>query len=96
MVRWHYQWILLHEFLPLLCGQDVVDDVLNNGRKFYDWHNEPYIPVEFSVAAYRFGHSQIRPSYRANFGIKISLIQLLSLLIFLTLQQILRIQTLMI
>lgn len=69
MVRWHYQWILLHEFLPLLCGQDVVDDVLNNGRKFYDWHNEPYIPVEFSVAAYRFGHSQIRPSYRANFGI---------------------------
>ena len=24
--------------------------------------------MEFSVAAYRFGHSQIRPSYRANFG----------------------------
>jgi hypothetical protein len=68
-VRWHYQWILLHEFLPLLCGQEVVDDVLNTGRKFYGWHNEPYIPVEFSVAAYRFGHSQIRPSYRANFGI---------------------------
>ena len=30
-------------------------------------NNEPFIPVEFSVAAYRFGHSQIRPSYRANF-----------------------------
>ena len=28
----------------------------------------PFIPVEFSVAAYRFGHSQVRPSYRANFG----------------------------
>ena len=24
--------------------------------------------MEFSVAAYRFGHSQVRPSYRANFG----------------------------
>ena len=69
MVRWHYQWMLLHEFLPLLCGQNVIDNVLQNGRKFYGWHNAPYIPVEFSVAAYRFGHSQIRPSYRANFGI---------------------------
>ncbi len=69
MVRWHYQWIVLHEFLPLLCGEDVIKDVLDNGRKFYAWNNEPFIPVEFSVAAYRFGHSQIRPSYRANFGI---------------------------
>ncbi|UOE52296.1 heme peroxidase family protein [Mucilaginibacter sp. SMC90] len=69
LVRWHYQWILVHEFLPLLCGQDVIDDIMNNGRKFYGWHNQPFIPVEFSVAAYRFGHSQVRPSYRANFGI---------------------------
>ena len=69
MVRWHYQYIVLHEFLPQLCGEEVVKDILDNGRKFYGWHNEPFIPVEFSVAAYRFGHSQIRPSYRANFGI---------------------------
>lgn len=68
MVRWHYQWILVHEFLTLLCGADVMNDVLQNGRKFYGWHNQPFIPVEFSVAAYRFGHSQVRPSYRANFG----------------------------
>jgi hypothetical protein len=67
LVRWHYQWIVIHEFLVKTCGQGVVDDVLTNGRKFYAWHNEPYIPVEFSVAAYRFGHSQVRPSYRANF-----------------------------
>ncbi len=66
-VRWHYQWIILHEFLPLTCGESTVAAVLTEGRKFYDWRNEPYIPVEFSVAAYRFGHSQVRPSYRANF-----------------------------
>ena len=65
MVRWHYQWIVVHEFLRT-CGEAVVDDVLGAGRKFYKWHNEPFIPVEFSVAAYRFGHSQVRPSYRAN------------------------------
>jgi hypothetical protein len=68
LVRWHYQWVLLHEFLPVTCGERVVADVLERGRRFYQWRNEPYIPVEFSVAAYRFGHSQVRPSYRANFG----------------------------
>ena len=67
IVRWHYQWILIHEFLRLTCGESVVEDVLTNGRKFYHWRHEPFIPVEFSVAAYRFGHSQVRPSYRANF-----------------------------
>ena len=68
LVRWHYQWIINHEFLPKTCGQKIVDDVLQNGRRFYRWNNAPFIPVEFSVGAYRFGHSQVRPSYRANFG----------------------------
>lgn len=68
LVRWHYQWIVLHEFLPRTIGQSLVDEILAEGRKFYKWRNAPYIPVEFSVSAYRFGHSQIRPSYRVNFG----------------------------
>lgn len=68
IVRWHYQWIIVHQFLPATCGDDIVDGVLTDGRQFYKWRNDPYIPVEFSVGAYRFGHSQVRPSYRANFG----------------------------
>jgi hypothetical protein len=68
-VRWHYQWVILHEFLPLTIGQDRVDDILKKGLRFYDVDKRnPLIPIEFSVAAYRFGHSQIRPSYRLNFG----------------------------
>jgi len=69
-VRWHYQWIILHEFLPLTIGQDRVDDILKKGLRYYDLNkrNPMMIPIEFSVAAYRFGHSQIRPSYRLNFG----------------------------
>lgn len=68
LTRWHYQWIILHEFLPKTIGQPLVDDIIKNGRKFYKWRNAPFIPVEFSVSAYRFGHSQVRPSYRVNFG----------------------------
>jgi hypothetical protein len=68
VVRWHYQWLVVHEFLVKTVGGELVDDVLANGPKHFSWRNNPYIPVEFSVGAYRFGHSQVRPSYRANFG----------------------------
>lgn len=68
LVRWHYQWIIVHEFLEKTVGKSMVDDILTNGRKFYQWRNQPFIPVEFAGAAYRFGHSQVRPSYRSNFG----------------------------
>src|SRR5712691_8163632 len=27
-LRWHYQWILIDEFLPLLVGRPLVDEVL--------------------------------------------------------------------
>jgi hypothetical protein len=65
LTRWHYQWIILHEFLPLVCGKDIVCDVLANGPRFYQpTGDNPYIPVEFAVAAYRFGHSQVRAKYR--------------------------------
>jgi hypothetical protein len=64
---WHYQWMILHEFLPLFVGQSMVNDVLRRGRRFYRTRRgEAYIPVEFQGAAYRFGHSMVRPSYRAN------------------------------
>ena len=68
IVRWHYQWMIIHEFLPKTIGSSMTKKILTKGRKFYDWRNDPFIPVEFSVAAYRFGHSQVRPSYRGNFG----------------------------
>ncbi len=66
LVTWHYQWIALHEFLPLSVGEDLMSDVLANGPKFYSYNERPYIPVEFADAAYRFGHSQIRPYYVLN------------------------------
>ena len=68
IVRWHYQWVILHEFLPKTVGGDVVQRVLReNPGPPLPWRNEPFMPVEF-VAAYRFGHSQVRPGYRVNSG----------------------------
>jgi len=67
LVTWHYQWIILHEFLPLIIGQSMVNDILTNGRRFYrPAAGQQSIPVEFQGAVYRFGHSMVRPSYRAN------------------------------
>ena len=63
---WHYQWMIVHEFLPHIVPQSVIDDVLTNGRHFYNpLRNQAFIPVEFQIT-YRFGHSMVRPSYRAN------------------------------
>ncbi len=68
IVRWHYQWMVLHEYLPATIGAELTADLMARGRRHYHWRHNPFIPVEFSVGAYRFGHSQVRPSYRANFG----------------------------
>jgi hypothetical protein len=67
LVRWHYQWIILHEILPLFVGQALVNDIMRNGRRIYrPAAGQQFIPVEFQGAAYRMGHSMVRPSYRAN------------------------------
>jgi hypothetical protein len=88
LVRWHYQWVVVHDFLPRIVGQDVVDDILRveelvvggHGRppiallrprfRFYEPTHTAYMPVEFAVAAYRFGHSMIRGVYHINDTVK--------------------------
>jgi hypothetical protein len=54
----HYHWIVLKEFLPAVLGAPF-----KGPRKLFRPKGEPFIPVEFSGAAYRFGHSMVRPSY---------------------------------
>lgn len=67
LTTWHYHWLVLHEFLPLFVGADMANDVLLNGRRIYRVElGEAFMPVEFQGACYRFGHSMVRPSYRAN------------------------------
>jgi Animal haem peroxidase len=67
IVTWHYHWIIVHEFLPLIIGQNRVNRLLERGPRFFRTP-VPFVPVEFQGAAYRMGHSMVRPSYRANFN----------------------------
>ncbi|MFD7918118.1 heme peroxidase family protein [Streptomyces sp. NPDC059740] len=66
LVRWHYQWIVLHEFLPMVGDAKVVADVVENGPRYFRPEGAPFIPVEFAAAAFRFGHSTVRSGYQVN------------------------------
>jgi len=60
----HYQWLVLDDFLERVADPNIVKMIRHKGARFF---NPParwfYMPLEFSVAAYRFGHSKVRASY---------------------------------
>lgn len=65
----YYQWAVLHDLMPLLFGQSVIDDMLAGRNRVYDPGADvtrPIMPVEFSAGAYRFGHSLVRNAYSIN------------------------------
>jgi hypothetical protein len=101
LVRWHYQWIVLYDFLPRIVNAKTYKDIFrhlanvpddkvalgietkkisatrntsNSGMapdlKFYKWRNDAFMPIEFAMAAYRFGHSMVRPIYRLSTELK--------------------------
>jgi hypothetical protein len=67
----HYQWVVVHDFLPRVLHPDYADAVLNaTSNKFFKPGNpnDPNLPIEWAVAGYRFGHSMVRPAYRMTLG----------------------------
>ena len=72
LVRWHYQWLVVHDYLKTVTLPGVVDKVLVGGNKFYKPlpGGRLFAPLEYSVAAFRFGHTMVRGGYdhNRNFG----------------------------
>lgn len=71
LVTWHYQWIVLFDFVERLTEPGLVRQIKHDGRRFYRFvqrekRNQTYIPIEFSAAAYRLGHSMVRETYDYN------------------------------
>ena len=71
-VRWFYQYVVWNDYIRRLVSDEIWQRVLNQNNTLefngtvYNWKHQPFMPVEFSVAAYRFGHSMIRPGYQVN------------------------------
>ena len=63
---WHYQWVIVNDYLPRLVGAELVDSVLDEGPRFYRPDGVPRIPLEFADAAFRYGHSQVRDAFKLN------------------------------
>jgi hypothetical protein len=72
LTRWHFQWVVVHDLLAHVVGPEVVARFLRERggrvqcrREHYKPKNphRPMMPIEYSAAAYRFGHSMVRPGY---------------------------------
>jgi hypothetical protein len=68
LVTWHYQWIVRKDYLKTILDPDVFGQLASPDYKsmMAAFPGDFRIPVEFSVAAFRFGHSMVRNEYLVN------------------------------
>ena len=70
LVTKHYQWMIRTDYLPRICRPSAVNNVFNQGRKVFEVGatptDVPTMPIEFSVAGFRLGHSMVRAAYNWN------------------------------
>jgi hypothetical protein len=68
----HFQWIIVHDYLPKLVNEDVLKGILDGEFRLFLLNNPdgtpatPVMPLEFSAAAFRIGHTMVRATYNWN------------------------------
>ncbi len=65
-LTWHFQWAALFDFLPAVIGEERSRRLFKEGPRFFRPDGAVAIPFEFADAAFRFGHSQMRQTYRVQ------------------------------
>ena len=67
VVRWHYQWVVRHDYLETVLDPMVAERLpqLEQEKRAHP-ALDSRIPVEFSVAVFRFGHSMVRDVYKTG------------------------------
>ena len=67
ILRRHYQHIVIHDYMRRVVDPAIADDILQNGPKAFDPSpSNFFMPLEFSAAIYRFGHTMVRNAYNFN------------------------------
>ncbi|WP_245515367.1 peroxidase family protein [Rhizobium deserti] len=66
IVTWHYQWIVLFDFVERLTEPGIINKIKENGRNIFRFPDVPFMPAEFAAACYRLGHSMVRETYSHN------------------------------
>lgn len=59
---WQFQRLIYEDYLPRILDPEIYREIFVEDRPRIKW-DEFAIPVEFSVAAMRFGHSMVRSKY---------------------------------
>ena len=65
ILRWHYQWLIVHELLPMLVGERLVSSILSSGRRLFA-PARACLPPVFEAVIGAVGMTMLRPSYRVN------------------------------
>lgn len=80
LVRWAYQYAVVNDYLVNVCDRNVVADILANGPGFFGpatGGDQLFMPLEFSVAGFRFGHSMVRGTYQIRGGTNLTITDVL-------------------
>lgn len=73
VMRQHYQYLVIHDFLMQVADKKIVKDILRDGTQFFKPSEGPFfMPLEFAVAGFRFGHTMVRSDYDFNLNFNTS------------------------